>query len=316
MKGLRRLRRRLHRLTQPLRAFYRAQIAPRVGWPLYGLSWRLAGALLGSARVQRLLMPARAAEMARFLRQTGLDAQHTPAAALRRYLLEHGLAAAYYRQLNADGPAAAVEARIVVDGWPHVAQAQAAGRGTLFVLSHYGLTRAFIAYMARRGFNGPVLRMQAGTRMKAAGVALTPQNQLLQTARDLAAAQQALAAGGSAMIVADGGLGRAGVTRPFYGQQRLFRTGFAELALISGAAVLPVSAVTDDGGRLLITIFPPLAVPDGPHAAQVAALIAQYADHLAALWARSPGSVQRNHIQHYLAPDPRIYAAPPAADAP
>jgi len=122
--------------------------------------------------------------------------------------------------------------------------------------------------------------------------------------------KRVLSGGGVVFILPDArdGLSR-GITFPFHGRQRNFKTGFAELALETGAPVVPVSAAIDVREReVTLAFLDPLdAGPeDRPRAERIGKLVGQYAEYLRKEWNRYPGTVFIKHMKAHLNTAPRI----------
>lgn len=265
-------------------------------------SWLLASRLLGSPVVQRRIASARVELFRRFLEATGLAEIHSVADTVRQHLLEATLV--NWRYLHAaPGHRDVVLARdVVVENGHLLEQALQSGQGVLFVMSHYGAPRVFIEAMRQRGYEGRAIRAKVKKRLRDAGEEVTDLARMLRSAQDLVEAQRLLENRGVVYILPDGKYGRSGVVLPLYGRTYRVMTGFAELALSSGAAVVPVSAVPGADGTLRVTLHPPLDA--GPAAMRrqerIERLAAQYAAFLSQSWASSPGSVFPNHVARFL----------------
>lgn len=101
---------------------------------------------------------------------------------------------------------------------------------------------------------------------------------------------------------AQGGISRS-VQIPLHGRMRGFKTGFAELAIETGAAVIPVSVEVDvHSKKVSISFLEPLntGLDDMNHSERVELLVQQYAAFLQDEWARCPGSVPLPQIRRHL----------------
>ena len=76
-------------------------------------------------------------------------------------------------------------------------------------------------------------------------------------------ARRVLMDGGMLHMVPDGLQGDSGVLVPFHGRMRRLATGFAELAVSTGAAVVPVIANMDVDGRIHVEFFERLDTGSG-----------------------------------------------------
>jgi|GEM_PF-483875 acyl-CoA synthetase (AMP-forming)/AMP-acid ligase II/acyl carrier protein len=113
-----------------------------------------------------------------------------------------------------------------------------------------------------------------------------------------------LTQGGMVSILPDGygGLSR-GISFPFHGRIRTFRAGFAELAVETGAPVIPVSLMMDHHARHMnISSLRPLEAGTGemPRAKRVEGLVKQYVDFLKQEWARSPVLVPYKRMSNHI----------------
>jgi KDO2-lipid IV(A) lauroyltransferase len=115
-------------------------------------------------------------------------------------------------------------------------------------------------------------------------------------------ARRVLMDGGMLHMVPDGLHGSSGILVPFHGRMRNFATGFAELALGTGAAVVPVIANMDVDGRIHVEFSTPLDTGSGDLERQerIENLIRQYGSYLENHWSDDPGSVRMHHVEHFL----------------
>ncbi|MCP4400864.1 MAG: AMP-binding protein [bacterium] len=114
--------------------------------------------------------------------------------------------------------------------------------------------------------------------------------------------KQVLERGGLAHIIPDGYKGGSALVLPFLGRLRPFKTGFAELAVQTGARVIPVFASLDGRGRITVEFLNPLE--RGPdrmsRQEQIESLIQQYAQLLEPRWLLAPGNLAHSQIKHFL----------------
>ena len=104
--------------------------------------------------------------------------------------------------------------------------------------------------------------------------------------------------GGLVGVVADGFQGAAGTEMTFLGTRRHFHAGFAELAVRTGAKVVPVSARLSADGAIAIHFFPPLKDEmEMPREDRIALLRMQFVARVEEEWRHAPGSVLRRHLR-------------------
>lgn len=117
-------------------------------------------------------------------------------------------------------------------------------------------------------------------------------------------AKSTLIHGGIVSIFPDGGGGISrSILLPFHGQIRGFRTGFAELALETGATIIPISIrVEIRKKKIEISSLEPMDMGsvDMNHADRVELLVEQYADYLRKEWACYPGNVPLRQMRRHI----------------
>jgi len=81
------------------------------------------------------------------------------------------------------------------------------------------------------------------------------------------------------------------------------RPGFAELALNTGAAVVPMYNCLKLDGRIQLTFMQPLLIGTGSRESQIAGLLDQYAAFINASWNAAPESIRWPRIfRHFDQP--------------
>ena len=90
-------------------------------------------------------------------------------------------------------------------------------------------------------------------------------------------------------------------TVEFFGRQRRIAAGFAELALMTGARVIPIAHRFTARGSFVLEFGSPLDVPgpESPHDERVESLVGQFADFLRAEWQLYPWNIPWHHLLHY-----------------
>src|SRR5262245_1789739 len=87
----------------------------------------------------------------------------------------------------------------------------------------------------------------------------------------------------------------------FFGRRRLLAAGFAELALVTGARVLPLVHRFSPRGFFVLEFGAPFHIP-GPQSVyeeRVDSLVGQYADFLRDEWRVRPWNIQWTFLRHY-----------------
>jgi len=177
---------------------------------------------------------------------------------------------------------------VSLEGPEHVEKARAAGRGVIFASAHHGAAEAMSVALGRVGiaphcfaaveFERRLLRGRSGWPLQVIVRAPGRASGL----RAMAQARAVLKGRGAVLILADGGKGQVDVELPFLGGTQRFAQGFATLALVSGAPVVPVFGIPGPQGRVAVRFLPPLdaGAPEWPRSRRIRHLVAQYARHL------------------------------------
>ena len=115
-------------------------------------------------------------------------------------------------------------------------------------------------------------------------------------------AQHKLKRGGIVWIAPDGDSGSQTFSLPVLGVPQAFSAGFAELAIQTGAAVIPTQRAMTPRGEVQITFWAPLdpATTMTNREERVQHLLQQYVGFLEKSWQLDPANVGLSHIQHFL----------------
>jgi hypothetical protein len=114
-------------------------------------------------------------------------------------------------------------------------------------------------------------------------------------------AHQALSRGEPVIIAGDGGKGRQYVVVPFFGGERHFVQGGAELAVQTGARLVPVFGTMNAKGGVAFDICPPLERGGGSAQAQIERLTRAYAELVVARWPQVYHCLAWGHLARLLA---------------
>ena len=113
-------------------------------------------------------------------------------------------------------------------------------------------------------------------------------------------ARELLTQGGIVQVTGDGAMGRRGVTMPVYGRPWLFRSGGAELALDTGAVLLPVFNTLARSGHIAVEFLAPLTSHRAGRPQQIEDLTRQYAALLVARWPGLLSNMKWDKLQQIL----------------
>lgn len=194
-----------------------------------------------------------------------------------------------------------------VEGEEHFIDALGKGQGVVIMNSHTGASRLVPLVMLRRGY--VVNAMEPEPWLLRMGVKGAEEINVIELRsgdnfwlKELFQAKRVLERNAILHLAVDGLQGRKGVEYAFLGKSRTFYTSFAELAVRTGAAAVPVFSTMDAQGRITVRFEPALDMGD-PSAAndeQVKAMVAQYIWLLEDKWRNALGNMVAKHIHHYL----------------
>lgn len=228
--------------------------------------------------------------------------------ALRRHLFANGVFRWQYewRVVAAGlGPWEALREWFTIVGLDKVEQALKGGRGVILANNHFGAGRQVAGVLAHLGFD--VLSLEADNLHEAWGAKQPPGLSIVSLkntfkARAVYQAQKVLQQGGVLHLATDGYTGQHGIELSFLGRKRFIVTTYAELALNTGATVLPVFAPMDEEGRARIEFLDPLDY--GNESLDRKQRINQLARHnlalVAARWSTDLGNVMSAPLKKYL----------------
>ena len=111
-----------------------------------------------------------------------------------------------------------------------------------------------------------------------------------------------LMAGGLVVLEGDGRKGRVVCHLPICGRTYPLRAGFAELALRTGASIIPMTSSLEEDGRIKVTFHSPIASSDETHShsERVTGMVKQYAAFLETAWRQSPETVTLTRMDLHL----------------
>ena len=194
------------------------------------------------------------------------------------------------------------------EGTDILERARVAGKGVIVANSHYGAVRCIPLSLIRYGYE--LVSLEAANILEKVGsnhadklrVIIVGVNEKFLL-RQTFLAREALKNGHILHTVADGLQGGSRVEVGFCGHRWKFATSFAQLALMTGAAVIPVLARLQSDGRITIHFHPPLDTgrAEQTNDERVHSLVSQYARFLESRWQQNPGAIRTPHLEHFLA---------------
>ncbi|MEX1018433.1 MAG: phosphopantetheine-binding protein, partial [Litorilinea sp.] len=196
---------------------------------------------------------------------------------------------------------------VTVEGHEHIAQAVAGTKGIILVTPHTylgRLVRGIPAWQTRES-----MTISASPGRIGVDKALINEPQLMgQRAQQLMQARALLARNGLVRIVGDGQAGVGGMPTVLGDRQWAIRFGAAELALETGACLLPIFAWMQPDGHVTLHVCAPLGAGDeAARGAAREAITAHYAQLYGAFWPRQYPAMEWGFLAMYLA-QPRVGA--------
>lgn len=274
----------------------------------YGLGSRVLGWLSRSRLAQRLLFRSGLRVTRRFLplANPGLDPQQV----MQRSLAANFLGS--WRLLVLDGsPPEVFDRWVTVRGAERVRAAYKQQGGLIVVNGHYGIPRLAPVAVSRLGYK--VLSLEAVDLFSQLNIGAKHGITVMSIGgkegstllREVYRARRALEDGQVLHLAADGSFGTSGIDFPLHGRSRPFAAGFAELAIATGANVVPVFAAINADGRLTIDFLEPFDLGEGmEHKERVRHLIRQYVETLERRYSEDPGNVRWVHYRRFFALPP------------
>lgn len=275
----------------------------------YATGARLVAWLSGQTWLQQRAFQPQVALLRRCL---ALLDQPVAAPAVIRLSLCSNLWHAWRLAALAQAAPAVFDAYVQVQGLEILAAAQAQGRGVIILNRHAALSTLSLLLLARQGVDDLMIVGRGGAKLDLLGLhrykgrfLVDAESQQVDEKVGLAAQMvvglQTLNRGGVLSIAADGYQVSQALTLPFYGRQRPFGVGFAELAVRSGAAVIPVFVTLSLSGHVQVQCTEPLASQGRTAEERVRSLVLQYAAQYTAAWPRDLGNFYWGHLSKYLA---------------
>lgn len=187
-----------------------------------------------------------------------------------------------------------------VTGWEHFDRCRQDRTGLILLPVHGQFTRLFRVYLRHRGHDGLEVGLPSH-KLEKKGFR-TPAEKQFELARQMHAAKQLLAGGGIVFNLPDAFQNLDHFRSvEFFGRQRRIAAGFAELALMTGAHVVPIAYRFSPRGSFVLEFGAPFHDP-GPastHDERVDSLVGQFADFLRAEWRLYPWNLPWHHLVQY-----------------
>lgn len=198
-------------------------------------------------------------------------------------------------------------------GLDRLERALGTGKGVILLNAHFGGGRLVPLILVHLGFE--ILSIEYRDRMSELGATVDRERLTVIPLRDAFMARVAMQAvrrlrAGKIVHLAGDGFDTTAIDairQDFLGRRRRFTKGFAEMAVETGAAVLPLFAPFDDRGRVQIEILEPL--DPGSEAVErnrrIEGMVRQYVQLLEERWKTDFGNVNTPFLEtFYLNSEP------------
>lgn len=293
-------------MSYPLRILNRLtsiaqRLACRAGFGLtfYWWSARLWRRLSGSPVLQWLFLGPMREQVESFAREIG--AAETDASLAVTDQLRVSILRPMFKRVLKNSSSADWEELFQVEGAEYLTAS--GSRRTGVILAHYHtLMKLFLDQWLLEQQIDPGITLWKWTKSISKENILSPETVAIGSASELLAAAELLEEGGIVQVLADGYKGKQKIVLPFCNRLRGFQPTFAELALLTGAAVVPVASILQWDGTVRLQIgpsFDPGADELGSDL-RIQNLLAQYVAFLETQWHTYPGQVGSYHILSYL----------------
>jgi lauroyl/myristoyl acyltransferase len=198
------------------------------------------------------------------------------------------------------GPPELVARLTRVVGWEHFERCRRDRVGLILLPVHGQFSRLLQPCLRHRGHDGLEVGL-TNNDLDVKGVR-TPATKRFELARQMHAAKRLLARTGMVFNVPDArkNLDNARLVE-FFGRERPLATGFAELALKTGAYVMPIAYRFSPRGFFVMEFEAPFHFlgPQSTHDERVDSLVAQYARFLRDEWRHYPWNIQWRQLRSY-----------------
>jgi len=178
----------------------------------------------------------------------------------------------------------------------------------VLINSHFGAYRVVSKILCQSGFPLTIVTGQSfGSKLANYECPLLLTGELLPT-QIIRESTRAIETNRILCISADGREGNSGIEHNFLGKKRVFRTGFAQLAIKTKAPVIPVFSTVDEYGKVHIKLHAPLDSGDSTQTKsdRIYALVQQYVKLLEGYWIADPGNIRMGQFRLLLKDDENL----------
>jgi lauroyl/myristoyl acyltransferase len=187
-----------------------------------------------------------------------------------------------------------------VEGWERLERSRRNRTGLILLMFHSQFSRLFQPCLRHRGYDGLEVGL-TNDKLERRGFR-TPAAKQFELARQMHEAKRKLAQGGLVVHLPDAreNLENARSVE-FFGRERRLATAFAELAVRTGADVVPIAYRFSPRGFFVLDVGERFDVPgpESSHDDRIDSLVTQYAEYLRNEWRRYPWNIHWDHLRYY-----------------
>jgi len=229
--------------------------------------------------------------------------------AIREHLIANAFSYRFYlwrKHAIAGAKPAHLEQHLRIQGLESILNRDQPATGIILVTAHFGVASLLPNLLERTGEN--VLILSRGNSEKS--FAKQPMGANRKTislegsflAQAFLEAKLAIQSGSFVLLLPDGRLGSNPKRHSFLDRTMIFQEGFAQLALATGAPVVPVLATVNEKGFMTFNFQEPFDPGDSglSRSERCHTITAQYVDWLERCWRRDPGNIHHQWLKLFF----------------
>ena len=288
-------------LARAVRFFCWLSMRTRTMWIVYPIgAWGLTQ-LCRQSLFQRLFWKREVAIISEFLTQTSIGEKHD-----LQVVIQHGLMIKiwwhWWEEVLGKCYLTQFRQLVSVSGASQFINIYQKREGILLLFYHSECRRLFQKYLNHCYFGRGVSIGRINELLRKKGQGENKFEKLLEKTRQYKRAKNELEAGGIVQILPDGMQGSRGIPKDFHARKYNFQTGFAELALDTGAHLIPVDVYSTMKGQLQIDYLKPLDKGSAKMNRQqrIEIVVDQYVDYLHKCWQKQPWNTPVHTMEKHL----------------
>ena len=267
---------------------------------------RVINFLAASVVLQRTIFRRKIKPLLRFMDLYGATDRRK---AISTYLIANALSYRFYiwrKNAIVHAKTSQLERHLRIQGLGTIVNRDDDKAGVILVAAHFGVASLLPNLLERTGVK--ILVLSRGKGVKSKSNRLQSENRMTISLENALLAQAFLQAkivlegGGLVLLLPDGRLGANPKTYPFLDRTMAFQEGFAQLALMTGASVVPVVGKVNEKGFMTFDFQQPLDSGDEvlSNSEWCRRMTQQYAVWLERGWLSNPGNIHQQWLNSFL----------------